>query len=377
MLRDVKEGILTTDICGFHSWLKLQNVENKCRPTDENDTGISHSNCVWYRLQAELGVPSFCNSRCDMYNFVMTGIISGVFSIIGIVCNISSFVVFRYRVIKTPTTYQLQWLAVVDTIFLLLYFIYVPLFHIINHLHLGRDNFYVKVIDLYIQVYIWPVFTIALTSTNWLTLFVGVYLAICKPGSNSYQHVQRHRRQYVMIVLSMAALFNIPTFFARTLSQDDEINMNLTSFGKSDLFRMMYLNTMHPVFAVWLPFIILLIVTTKIMVVLSKKQVNMQNLDTLNLNINTVLKAILQTFIICQLPLLVDNILHFISGLSASTPPGCGSFHFYNTGFEYVCLVLNSAARPFIYVVLQNNFTWSLRHNLRNERTESVEMGSM
>ena len=375
---DVKEGILTTDICDFHSWLKSNKAEKRCRPAGENDTWISHFKCVWYRFQAELGVPSFCN-RCDMYNFVMNGIVCGVISVIGMVCNIGSVVGFRHRVIKTPTTYQLQWLALVDTIFLVLHCVYLTLYHIMKYLQIDHNNLYWTVIAPHILVYIGPVWRIAQTSTNWLTLFIGVYLylAICKPVSNLYRHVQRHRRKYVMIVLSMAALFNIPYFFVHTLSQDDEININVTSLGKSDLFRIMYLNVMHPTFAVSLPLIILLIVTIRMMVVLSKKQGNMQNSDPSNLNINTVLTTILQTFIICQLPVLVDNILHFISSLSDSTPPGCGSFHFYNTGFEYVCLVLNSAARPFIYMVLQNHFTWPLRYNLRNERAGSIEMGSM
>ena len=381
---DVKEGILTTDICGFHSWLKFQNAENSCRPTAENDTGISHFECVWHRLQEELGVPSFCNSRCDMYDFVMKGIIGGVLSIVGIVCNIGSLIVFRHCIIKTPTTYLLHCLALVDTIFLVLYIVWTNLSYIIKYLHFVHDNLYWRVIFPHIVVYIQPVWRIAQTSTNWLTLFIGVYqyLAICKPVSNLYQHVERYRRKYVKMVLSMATLCNIPFFFVHNISQDERNNMvyfkyDKTRFGKSDFFDLAYENIMKFAFNACLPVITLFIVTTKMMMVLRKKQRNMQNSDMSNLNINTVLTTVLRTFIICQLPLLVDTILHFMYDLAVITRLECGSFHFYNSGYMCVFLVLNSAARPFIYMILQNHFTWSLRYNLRNERAGSIEMVSM
>ena len=61
-------------------------------------------------------------ASCRMYDFAMRGIIGGSISVIGIVCYIVSLIVLHQSVIKTPTTYQLQWLAFVDTIFLVLCF---------------------------------------------------------------------------------------------------------------------------------------------------------------------------------------------------------------------------------------------------------------
>ena len=63
-------------------------------------------------------------NQCKLYNFVMPGIIGGFICVIGIVCNIGSLVVFHHSVIKTPTTYQLRWLARVDTVYLVLCFIF-------------------------------------------------------------------------------------------------------------------------------------------------------------------------------------------------------------------------------------------------------------
>ena len=315
-----------------------------------------------------------------MYAFVMSGVIGEHISVIGIVCNIGSVIVFRHGVIKTSTTYQLHWLALVDTIFLVMCFICQNLYHIMLHyLNNDNDNLYWRVILPYTEVSISPVWHIAQTSTNWLTVFIGVYryLAICKPASNSYHHVERHSRMYVKIVISIAVLCNIPYFFVYKLSQDDRSTAALKKFGNHVLFKLVYDILMDPVFIVYLPLIILLIVTIKMMVVLRKKQSNMQHSNTSNLDINTVLITILLTFLLCQVPLLIDRILHFMYGLGVIETLKCGSFPFYNSGFMIVFLALNSAARPFIYMVLKNRFTWPLRHSLRNEISETIEMGSM
>ena len=128
---DVQKGILATNACKkLFSELESHNAANICRPTSEKDTqsngtGISQYGCVWKRLWRELRARFFCkDNSCDAYDFVMQGIIGGLVSVIGIVCNIVSLVVFHHSVIKTPTTYQLRWLARVDTVFLVLSFVF-------------------------------------------------------------------------------------------------------------------------------------------------------------------------------------------------------------------------------------------------------------
>ena len=187
---DNEEAMSTQIVCQFLYYpLKLQNAGHIC--TGETNTLLSYDQCILYRLLPVLS-GYFCNTlnstrevenqhtdnkqtRCVMYNFVMPGIIGGSINIIGLVCNIGSLVLFRRHVIKTPTTYQLKWLACVDTILLVLYIVYVILFYVMQYLHINHDNLYRRVIWPYIQVYIWPVFCIASTSSNWLTVFIAVY----------------------------------------------------------------------------------------------------------------------------------------------------------------------------------------------------------
>ena len=377
---EVQKGILTGN-CWYYRLLKSMNAESIC--TNETDTlsndtvaSISHSSCIWYYFVTKLDAQTFCEnqrSSCDMYNYAMQGMIGGSISIIGIVCNVGSLIKFFPGVVKSPTIYQLQWLAVVDTILLVLYSVHVTWLQLMSYLQVDVELHW-RMIRSYINVYIWPVYCIAQTSTNALTVFSAVYryLVICKPLSSAHSHVERHRRKYVVIVLGIAALCNIPNFFVRSLSLYEETNFYFyrvveTTFGESDLVRVVY-----PVFIVCLPVIILLTITLKIMVVLRREQIK----NTPQNNINTVIIRILLTFTICQFPLLVDSILSIIYSDSSSSPE-CGSVRLYLHGLASMFTALNSASKPFIYIVLRNHFAWLLRNSSRNEKAETIEMSSM
>ena len=388
---DVRKGMLTALNCNFYRKMASQNDENVCTSdpvTLNSETRFSYYECTWYRLLAELGAKTVCEriliqqASCDMYNYVMTGIFGGILSIIGIVCNIGWVIVFSFgtRVVKTPTIYQLRMLAFVNTIVLVMYFIHAPLYYIMV---VDYDNIYWKVIAPYIEAYIWPVYYIGRTSSNWLTVFMGVYryLAICKPVSNSYSHVKRNRRKYLVTVLSMAALCNIPYFFVHNLSQYETNSFipEHTSFGTNNWFWLVY-DILYRAFIVCIPVIILLIVIVNMIVVLRQKQQQSRNNDSLNTlenNINTVLITILITFLICQLPRVVNSILYFTYDPSSLAALECGSVEFYLQGIENVFVTLNSAANPVIYLVLRNRFTCFVRHSLSNKRAESIEMSGM
>ena len=212
-------------------------------------------------------------------------------------------------------------------------------------------------------VYIEPLYPIARACTNWLTVFIAVYrcLAICKPYGNLYHHIERHGQKYVVIVLLIAVIYNIPQFFYHDLVQDEKycqtyFSANRTSWGRSDKCKV-YDRIIFPVLTVCIPFIILLTVTTLILVKLkkrSKKKSNMQSAPAPKGNVNAILICILVTFIITQFPRLVFAILqHVLLG-------ECGSFMWYFHNIQVVCTGVNSAANPFIYFFMNKEFRSSL-----------------
>ena len=337
---------------------------------------------------ADLGAKSDCRAKnqhgnrptddkttaCRYYNFVMVSVVGGIVCLIGLVCNLISLCTFCRGKVKTPTSYQFQWLTLVDSLLLVLVLGKFAVFDAMLYWQYNPDNVYFRVIVPLMDVYIAPLYAIIGASTNWLTVFIAVYrcLAISKPYGNLYHHLERHGQKYVVIVLLIASLYCIPYFFYKDLVQNDKycqtyFSYNVASWGRSDKFRV-YDRIIVPVLSVCIPFIILLTVTTLILVKLrkrSKKKSNMQSAPASKGNVNAILISILVTFIITQFPRLVYNILqHVLTG-------GCGGFMDYFHRIQLVCAAVNSAANPFIHFFMNQEFCSSLGPCCRRVRNNS------
>ena len=179
----------------------------------------------------------------------------------------------------------------------------------------------------------------------------------------------------MLIVLSMALLCNIPYFFVRNLSPLHYNKVYFyyvdTNLGKSDVFKLVYYNILYPAYTVCLPVIIVLIVIVKTIVVLRKNR-NVQDSSKLQNNIDTILITVLLAFIISQFLLLVASILRIICS-DRSSSYECDRVAFYFSGIVFVLVALNSAVKPFIYMVLKNHFAWHTP-SLRIEGVETIEV---
>ena len=201
---------------------------------------------------------------CRMYYFVMFTVVGSCICLIGLICNVISLYTFCRGVVQTATSYQVIWLAVVDSLLLLGWFACIALRYAMKYFHEDWDR---RVIFPITFVYIEDVYFTAHTCTMWLTVFIGVYryLAVCKPHSKQYCHIERHGQKYIVLVLSMAVLYNIPRFCEAYLARG-EINGQVkydsiwTSLGESFQYRLVYWTIMYSVFVVCLPFIILIII---------------------------------------------------------------------------------------------------------------------
>ena len=367
--RQIKEGILSERICRkCHDWVLL-GFEKMCTYNIDCKTPPSHYECAWYRFMADLSAESDClptydkTTACSYYNFVMVSVVGGVVCLIGPVCNSISLCTFCRGKVKMSTSYQFQWLAGVDSLVLVVVLGHYAVYYAMLYWQYDPDNVYFRVIDPVMNVYIMRLYPIASACTNWLTVFIAVYrcLAICKPYGNLYHHIERHGQKYVVIVLLMAVIYNIPYFFTFHLVQKEiycqtHFSANVTSWGRSDKYKV-YNKIIEKVLSVCIPFIILLTVTTLILVKLkkrSKKKSNMQSAPAPKGNVNAILICILVTFIITQFPRLVYNILWLV------LPEECGSFVYYFHSIAVVCVAVNSVANPFIYFFMNKEFRSSL-----------------
>ena len=85
---------------------------------------------------------------CLMYQFVMLTIVGGCICLIGLICNLISLYSFCRGVVSTATSYQLIWLAVVDSVYLFAWFVCHALYAAMKYFHGGEwDLLYWRVID--------------------------------------------------------------------------------------------------------------------------------------------------------------------------------------------------------------------------------------
>ena len=322
---------------------------------------------------------------CHVYMFVMVTIIGGCICLIGLVCNMISLYALCGGVVQAATSYQLVWLAVVDSILLVVWSVHFAPGHAMKYFNVDSDHLYQRVIFPITFVSILLVYYTAQTCTIWLTVFIAVYrfLAVCKPYSKYYSHVERHGQKYVMLVLSMAVLFNIPHCCEWYLVQGERngqvnFDMNLTSLGKSDKYELVYYTIIYSTFVVALPLIVIIIVTVRILMALKKRQSKKRNMQTTTTssqgNINAVLITVIIIFLICQTPYLA-TMIRVVYG-SCSLCDSCYMFFWTS----YVFIALNSAANPFIYFIVNKQFRSLLKTHCqctRNDGIETIEMGTM
>ena len=247
----------------------------------------SASECYWgpcYNISSEEYVECFekCVPRmeaCIMYGFVMLTIVGGCICLIGLICNLISLYSFCRGVVSTATSYQLIWLAVVDSVYLFTWFVFLVLYPAMKYFYDGEsDLLYWRVTEPIILAYIYPVYYTAHTCTIWLTVFIAVYryLAVAKPFTNQYRHIERHGQKYVVLVLCMAVCYNIVRFCEYYLVREERSD-GLVKFVQQSrnfdwgVYNLVYLAIMYPVLIIGSPLIIIIIMTARILVAMKKR----------------------------------------------------------------------------------------------------------
>ena len=329
-------------------------------------------------------LPISPSNTCDLYNFVIDSVCIGSICIIGTICNLISLYIFGRGIVKTSTTYQLVWLAIVDTTLLATLF---PMYAIgdwINYFQIS--DVYYQIVWSYVAVYILPCSFIAQTGTIWLTVFIGIsrYLALCRPFSGLNLNCKKHGQKYIILILILSILYNIPHFLATYIHTHQDENGRVytvpqyTEIGYSKVYTFGYKIISYSILILCLPLTILIFITIRILIELrenarvrrtlqSSQQENSQN------NITAILVTIVIILIICQLPSVINQILW--KALDRKSRQ-CGGFQFYFRRISNLFVTVNSAANFFIYFSLNKRFRYALfTHTCRTRsRSNATEM---
>ena len=367
-------------------------IESRCTyntPRIDNGRELTYHYCVYYRLAKGQGADSICKvsliKNCDWYYDIVQSLVPTYICVFGLIGNLLSLCMFCSGAVDTSTVYQLQWLAGVDTTFILTWWVVEVLPEILLY-YSGRYalTLYQSSIVSILTVCFRPLSYVARSCTVWLTVLIGLYryLAVCQPFGKLFPHCERHGHKYVILVIILSFLFNIPHVFEYYLHEKKGsfshknkdgywlyYIANYTGFSHTDLMSEEKLNDIHysrihPVVVVCIPCLILSFVTISILAELrkrAKKKKNMQTSQTSQTSITVMLVTILITFVICQLPYFVwygfggkiqnpdlDSSLRYLD--EAKKTKGCGSFMFYLQQLVDAGLLLNSFANGFIYI---------------------------
>ena len=255
--------------------------------------------------------------RRDMLTYYVVGIGGMVVCCLGLIGNILSICVLTRPNMRTSTYSYLCALSVCDS--LVLFFTAILLIKDLSKP--GKDNRlpWDEGMYPYIFPYVHPMaFTFQVTSI-WLTLAFTVdrYIMICHPfKAEPYCTVSRARK--VICILYIAGIiFNIPKYFEyetvetwlpllnRTL-----VNCDLTTFGKSAVFRQLYHSWFYITFVCGVPFLTLAVLNMFLMraVLESRKKGREINVAEKKRNDTTVmLISVVVVFFICQMPALVSR----------------------------------------------------------------------
>jgi hypothetical protein len=190
---------------------------------------------------------------CGLYSFILNTGIIGVVCVVGLLCNIMSFVLFYLDHVKTSTSFLLQALTVADSLLLILTFVLycVPNFVEFTELLQGF-----KSVHPYVLVYLYPLASIIHTISVWVTVLVGINRHAVVHSRHIVSHAQmmiKTRRQLVCVIFG-SICYNIPKFYAGRIQHNTDDNTTFTStavstmMGRNHLYNVIYSNGFYIVF---------------------------------------------------------------------------------------------------------------------------------
>ena len=299
------------------------------------------------------------SADCTAFNFILWGVVGSSFCVLGMIGNALSFTSF-HKDRRTPAVTLLQCLACSDFLLLLTVFITDGIPYACDYSP-GCRNFWFT--WPYIR-YIWLLTPMSHMCSIWFVVLIAMnrYWAVCKPHHMSRFWAPQRTATYVIAVIMLVLVFNLPRFFEYNMehvynldTNQTEVKENRTSMGFSYSYKVIYKVYLVNLLLIMLPLVTLALLTCPILRAIhmrSKGDVHKKpsSLSKASQEITFVLSLVLVVTIICQTPI---SIFHFVR---YSYKYSCGDFVFYLDNISKILITLNSCINFVIYCLFSARF---------------------
>ena len=223
------------------------------------------------------------------------------------------------------------------------------------------------------EPYLWPLASIAQTSTVWLTVLVTVdrFVAICRPFESMRHQVSTRARRAVYLIVLLAILYNIPRFFEQKIEYLPDYCRRIMRYfarhselRKNRLYFIIYKTIMFLLFRMTAPLVILVTLNMKLIQALRvarrdhaklTQTSNQKSQDYFTL----ILVIVVTVFIMCQTP---DFLLRIAVTIRVFTNLDF-SVAWINV-FTNMLLAVNSSVNCLIYCLTGRRFRQILKKML-------------
>lgn len=292
------------------------------------------------------------DEECKEFVFVIYVPIFGFICLVGLLGNTLSFAVLQWERRSHVATFLLQSLALADNLFLLT----TGVAQIFSAVGLYFDLKAYDVALPYIKVFLWPLVHITQFLTIWMTVLIAVsrYIAICRPFQAHKLCTMTKVRIQVAIVVIFSVLYNFSHFFDYTLDGTE------TALKTNRVYNIVYESIMYCVFVFFCPLLILIILNTCLIMELwmSRKRLISRQLpmagEEEEQNLTLVMVVIVLTFVICQTPAFINQLLNYC--LNVGEAYQCGKPYYYFYHLSNLLVSANSATNFFVYCAFRQQF---------------------
>ena len=302
--------------------------------------------------------PPEYNPNCDLFNFILWGIVGGVLCLFGCIGNSLSFTAFQ-KDRRTPATTLLQSLASSDFVLLMAVFVTDALPYACGYTA-HCPNIWIT--WPYVR-YIWIMTPISHMCSIWFVVLIACnrYWAVCRPHQMSRMWSIQRTIKYIIFVLIFVLGFNIPRFFEYIVVEEVKPNTTetflkeqRTEFGLNYNYKVIYKVYLVNVLLILTPIMTLMILTVCITKAIHSRQKKLEKKSTNRTgsgqDITLILVLVVVVAIVCQTPLCLFHFVRY------SHRYGCGDFVFYLDNVSKLLVTINSCVNFIIYCLFSVRF---------------------